>query len=70
MLQYPLAANHAKPIKDKGVKPIDIDKDAWAELNELIHLTIELSVSDAFLFKIEYLDSPCAIWTRLQELYA
>ena len=47
-----------------------MDEDDWEDLNELAHLTIELSVSNALLFNIECLGFGYAIWTRLQELYA
>lgn len=65
-----LQKKHAKPIKEKGVKPESMSKEEWEEMDELARSTIMLSVSESLLFNLENIDSAWDMWQRLEDLYA
>ena len=65
-----LQKKHAKPIKEKGVKPESMSKEEWKEMDELARSTIMLSVSESLLFNLENIDSAWDMWQRLEDLYA
>ena len=56
-----------KPIKLKGVKPKDMDQDAWSKMNELAKSAIMLSMSNTFYYNVNEIGT--RLWSKLCSLY-
>ncbi|MCO5566823.1 hypothetical protein L7F22_020504 [Adiantum nelumboides] len=58
-----------KPIKLKGIKPEDMDKDKWNKMDELALSTIMLTLAKSVYFNIADEVSAYDIWTKLSGFY-
>ncbi|MCO5605990.1 hypothetical protein L7F22_060176 [Adiantum nelumboides] len=58
-----------KPIKLKGIKSEDMDKDKWNEMDELALSTIMLTLSKSFYFNVADEVSAYDAWTKLSGLH-
>ena len=58
-----------KPIKLKGVKPEDMDQDAWLEMDELARSTIMSSMSKTVYYNVNIIVTSYNLWSKLCSLY-
>ncbi|RYA56954.1 hypothetical protein DD599_25900 [Enterobacter cloacae complex sp. CH23B] len=58
-----------KPIKLKEIKPKDMDKDEWSEMDELALSTIMLTLAESVYFNVADEMSAYEAWTKLSDLY-
>ena len=58
-----------KPLKLEGVKPEDMSKDDWDELDELARSTIMLTLSKSVYFNVKEMKTSFALWQKLCDLY-
>ncbi|MCO5578634.1 hypothetical protein L7F22_032478 [Adiantum nelumboides] len=58
-----------KPIKLKGIKPKDMDKDKWNEMDVLALSTIMLTLAKSVYFNVADEVSAYDAWTKLSGLY-
>ncbi|MCO5589372.1 hypothetical protein L7F22_043339 [Adiantum nelumboides] len=58
-----------KPIKLKGIKPEDMDKGEWNEMDELALSTIMLTLAESVYFNVANEVSAYDAWTKLSGLY-
>ncbi|MCO5570347.1 hypothetical protein L7F22_024067 [Adiantum nelumboides] len=58
-----------KPIKLKGIKPKDVDKDEWNEMDELALSTIMLTLVESVYFNVADEVLAYDAWTKLSGLY-
>ena len=57
-----------KPIKLKGVKPKDLDKDEWSKMDELARSTIMLSMSKTVYYNVNKTVNSYDLWKKLCDL--
>ena len=58
-----------KPIKLKGVKPEDMDQDAWSKMDELARSIIMLSLSKTVYYNVNKTVTSYNLWSKLCSLY-
>ena len=58
-----------KPIKLKGVKPKDMDQDAWSKMDELARSTIMLSMSNIVYYNVNKIVTSYNLWSKSRSLY-
>ena len=58
-----------KPIKMKGIKPNDMDKDDWDDLDELARSTIMLTLPKSVYFNVKEMKTTYKLWEKLCGLY-
>ena len=58
-----------KPIKQKGVKPEDMEQDDWEELDELARSTIMLTLTKSVYFNVKEMKTTYELWQKLCGLY-
>ena len=58
-----------QPIKLKGVKPKDMDRDAWSEMDELSRPTIMLSMLKTIYYNVNKIVTSYDLCSKLCSLY-
>ena len=51
-----------KPLKLQGIKPEDMSKDDWDEINELTRSTIILTLSKSVYFNVKEMKASYELW--------
>ena len=57
-----------KPLKLQGIKPEDMSKNDWDELDELARSTIMLMLSKSVYFNVKEMKTSFALWQKLCDL--
>ena len=60
---------HVKPLKLQGIKPKDMSKDDWDEMDELVGFTIMLMLSKSVYFNVKEIKTNFDLWQKLCDLY-
>ena len=58
-----------KPLKLQGIKPEDMSKDDWDEMDELARSTIMLTLSKSVYFNVKEMKTSFDLWQKLCDLY-
>ena len=58
-----------KPLKLQGIKPEDMSKDDWDEMDELARSTIMFTLSKSVYFNVKEMKTSFDLWQKLCDLY-
>ena len=58
-----------KPLKLQGIKPKDMSKDDWDEMDKLARSTIMLTLSKSVYFNVKEMKTSFDLWQKLCNLY-
>ena len=56
-------------MKLQGIKPEDMSKDDWDEMDELARYTIMLTLSKSVYFNVKEMKTNFELWKKLCDLY-